>query len=364
MQAFSDGGRAHLWGEGEGQDPVLDEWIGRSPGRRTPSLTDEDGTRGCGSRSTVGPRRPIIRTGVRRVPGNVRPQNRSSRAGEPSWRSSSMGAARGGSAAAASVGRRAARAATRHGSPVRRRGRPRRAVEARGVAFPPSGAGGDAGSGRRAGTVPGWAAAVRVPAGRCRAPPQSSACPVGRRLQRLDPDPVCGPHVRWMFEQRLAGRTVAGIARELNPRYTGRQVWNRHAQVRREHRGRDAALPSRTTRELTMSKVMAHPPLVSEAQFVAAQQVRARSGRASRRRTAAPGTICLLGSCAAGYAASHGLALGPRQGRLPLPPRPQQHPTSAAGPAEEPLCPRGRAARAAHRPGRGRVGRTGPRPPN
>ena len=131
----------------------------------------------------------------------------------------------------------------------------------------------------------------------------------GRRLQRLDPDPVCGPFVRWMFEQRLAGRSVAGIARELNergvpcpsdvdpgrnrhreggawtlqtvavilanPRYTGRQVWNRHTQVRREHRGRDAALASRAAQAWTMSKVMAHPPLVSEAQFVAAQQVRA-----------------------------------------------------------------------------------------
>jgi site-specific DNA recombinase len=83
----------------------------------------------------------------------------------------------------------------------------------------------------------------------------------GRRLQRLDPDPVTSPYVQWMFAQRLAGRSVASIARELtelgvpcpsavdpgrnrhrdgdvwtlrtvavilgNPRYTGRQVWNR-----------------------------------------------------------------------------------------------------------------------------------------
>jgi hypothetical protein len=72
---------------------------------------------------------------------------------------------------------------------------------------------------------------------------------------------VTAPAVRWIFAQRLAGRSVAGIARELNdhnvpcpssaepgrnkhrggeswmvttvaailanPRYTGRQVWNR-----------------------------------------------------------------------------------------------------------------------------------------
>jgi len=84
----------------------------------------------------------------------------------------------------------------------------------------------------------------------------------GRRRQRLDPDPVMARHVRWMFAERLDGRSVAGIARELNergvpcpstadpernrhrrgrgwnlrsvavilanPRYTGREVWSRH----------------------------------------------------------------------------------------------------------------------------------------
>ncbi|MEH1017766.1 recombinase family protein [Micromonospora sp. CPCC 206060] len=83
----------------------------------------------------------------------------------------------------------------------------------------------------------------------------------GRRLHRLEPDPATAPWVRWIFEQRLAGNSVASIARALNdtgvpcpsgadparnrhrsgqrwmlttvtailanPRYTGRQVWNR-----------------------------------------------------------------------------------------------------------------------------------------
>jgi hypothetical protein len=40
----------------------------------------------------------------------------------------------------------------------------------------------------------------------------------GRRLRKLDPDPGTAPHVRWMFAERLAGRSVAGIARELNER--------------------------------------------------------------------------------------------------------------------------------------------------
>jgi hypothetical protein len=83
----------------------------------------------------------------------------------------------------------------------------------------------------------------------------------GRRARRLDPDPQTAPVVRWMFAQRLAGHSVARIARALSeagvpcplaadparnphrdaagwtlgtvttilqdPRYTGRQVWNR-----------------------------------------------------------------------------------------------------------------------------------------
>jgi hypothetical protein len=86
----------------------------------------------------------------------------------------------------------------------------------------------------------------------------------GRRLRRLAPDPACARWVRWMFAQRLAGWSMAGIARELNergvlcpsgvdpgrnrhragvrwrvrsvasilsnPRYTGWQVWNRQAR--------------------------------------------------------------------------------------------------------------------------------------
>jgi site-specific DNA recombinase len=104
---------------------------------------------------------------------------------------------------------------------------------------------------------------------------------------------VTAPHVRWMFEQRLAGCSVAGIARELNergapcpsdvdpernrhrrggmwtlrtaavilanPRYTGRQVWNRQ---RTEHTGREVARRSNPAGEWAISKAVAHPPLV------------------------------------------------------------------------------------------------------
>jgi hypothetical protein len=117
----------------------------------------------------------------------------------------------------------------------------------------------------------------------------------GRRLQRLDPDPVTGPWVRWIFHQRQTGRSVASIVRELNeravpcpsgadqarnrhrsgqawivrtvvtilenPRYTGRQVWNR------QH--------STDTRGWAISDGQAHPRLVDDVTYAAVQGLRA-----------------------------------------------------------------------------------------
>jgi site-specific DNA recombinase len=134
----------------------------------------------------------------------------------------------------------------------------------------------------------------------------------GRQLHRLDPDPVTAPQVRWIFEQRLAGRSVAGIARELNergvpcpsgadpgrnrhrsgqawmlttvaailanPRYTGRQVWNRQPADRREMAGqgelfREHDATRWSSSQWAISRSVVHPPLVSEEQFVRAQAV-------------------------------------------------------------------------------------------
>jgi site-specific DNA recombinase len=148
----------------------------------------------------------------------------------------------------------------------------------------------------------------------------------GRRAHRLEPDPVTAPVVRWMFTQRLAGHSAARITRALNdagvpcpsaadparnphrsgagwtlrtvaailanPRYTGRQVWNRqrtdfdladpantglgHRQVQRWN------LPE----GWVISKHPAHAALVSETDFIAAQQQtapRGPAGQAARR---------------------------------------------------------------------------------
>jgi DNA invertase Pin-like site-specific DNA recombinase len=134
----------------------------------------------------------------------------------------------------------------------------------------------------------------------------------GRRLRRPDSDPAAAQHVRWMFSQRLAGRSVSGIARELNergvpcpshvdparnshrtgevwtlrtvaailanPRYTGRQVWNRQGRDHQASRGKQRRGPVHRwnpVQDWVISKQIVHPPLVTEQDFVAAQAIRA-----------------------------------------------------------------------------------------
>ena len=90
----------------------------------------------------------------------------------------------------------------------------------------------------------------------------------GRRAHRLEPDPVTAPVVRWMFAQRLAGHSVARITRDLvDPASTGLG----HKQVQRWN------LPE----GWVISKRPAHPPLVSEADFIAAQDTTIPRGPAS-----------------------------------------------------------------------------------
>ncbi|MBE1461368.1 recombinase family protein [Kibdelosporangium phytohabitans] len=126
----------------------------------------------------------------------------------------------------------------------------------------------------------------------------------GRRLRKFAPDPTTARNVRWMFAQRVAGRSAASIARELtgrrvqtpsgrhgaagewsertvieilrNPRYTGRQVWNRTSTDRSQRAaGADRFAQDRNGMgKWVVSAVVAHPALVSEEDFVAAQSAR------------------------------------------------------------------------------------------
>jgi hypothetical protein len=137
----------------------------------------------------------------------------------------------------------------------------------------------------------------------------------GRRLHRLDPDPVTAPTVRWIFARRLAGASTASIARALNdrhipspsahdpvrnkhrtgttwtlrtvteilanPRYTGRQVWNRQRTDHNETVPGDKRTSLGPTRawnprgDWVFSAHRPHPALVSDADFLAAQAITA-----------------------------------------------------------------------------------------
>ncbi len=137
----------------------------------------------------------------------------------------------------------------------------------------------------------------------------------GRRLHRLDPDPITAPHVRWIFAQRLTGYSAAAIARALNdrgvpcpsshdparnkhrsggawtlrtvaeilanPRYTGRQIWNRHRTDHHEtvpgdkRTGRPQRHLLNPKDQWVISRRPAHPALVSEQDFVAVQAINA-----------------------------------------------------------------------------------------
>jgi site-specific DNA recombinase len=133
----------------------------------------------------------------------------------------------------------------------------------------------------------------------------------GRRLQRLDPDPATADTVRLIFARRLTGVGLTHIARELNdrgvpcpsaadpdrnahrrgsvwtlqtvasilgnPRYTGRQVWNRQPHDHQRLPEGDLVDVQRWAHasDWVISTRPAHPALVSEADFVAAQTVRA-----------------------------------------------------------------------------------------
>jgi hypothetical protein len=69
------------------------------------------------------------------------------------------------------------------------------------------------------------------------------------------------------------GRTVAAIL--ANPRYTGRQVWNRQCSDQDPAGGRLEIRQRHPAQDWVISEKVAHAPLVSEEDFVATQAIRA-----------------------------------------------------------------------------------------
>jgi hypothetical protein len=150
----------------------------------------------------------------------------------------------------------------------------------------------------------------------------------GRRAHRLEPDPETAHIVRWIFARRLAGHSVARIARALNeagvpcpsaadpgrtphragagwalgtvatvlsnPRYTGRQVWNRQRTDKDLADPADVGLGHKSVQRWNLpdgwviSRKPAHPALVSEADFITAQDISAARGPAPGGRLTAP----------------------------------------------------------------------------
>jgi hypothetical protein len=150
----------------------------------------------------------------------------------------------------------------------------------------------------------------------------------GRRAHRLEPDPETAHVVSWMFAQRLAGHSVARIARALNdagvpcpsaadpgrnphrsgagwtvrtvatilgnPRYTGRQVWNRQRTDKELVDPADVTLGQRGVQRWNLpdgwviSANPAHPALISEQDFITAQGIAALPGPAPDADPAVP----------------------------------------------------------------------------
>jgi DNA invertase Pin-like site-specific DNA recombinase len=209
----------------------------------------------------------------------------------------------------------------------------------------------------------------------------------GRQLQRLDIDPVTAPHVRWIFAQRLTGKSAAAIARELNdrhipspsghdpgrnphrhdrtwtlrtvaeilanPRYTGRQVWNRHRTDHRETIPGDkrTGVPLRNQLnardQWVVSRRQTHPALVSEQDFITVQAITPHPSRTPPRPAATHRAPALR------HLRPHPRRpLGLPQTRLPLPTRTHQHPRRRTRPTQEHLRPARHRDRVRHQPSR------------
>ncbi len=142
----------------------------------------------------------------------------------------------------------------------------------------------------------------------------------GRRLHKLEPDPQTAWVIRRIFAEYLAGRGLFAIAEGLtrdrvpspsqhdaarnthrtgegwaksavrailrNPRYTGRQVWNKQRKdeilldVNDVARGYETRLRWNDTGQWVWSETLAQEPLVSVEDFEAAQAIMAGGGRA------------------------------------------------------------------------------------
>lgn len=172
---------------------------------------------------------------------------------------------------------------------------------------------------------------------------QAWAAADGKRLKRLEADPVASIVVRWIFTQFLSGRGIFDIAEELtkegipspsatdpdrnrhrcqiawskfavrtiliNPRYTGRQVWNKQRKDEVLIDVDDVALGHTTKMRWNdrdtwvWSEHQVHEALISVEDFELAQETLASRGRgpAVHRSHPTPRPYALRGVLFCGY---------------------------------------------------------------
>jgi site-specific DNA recombinase len=161
----------------------------------------------------------------------------------------------------------------------------------------------------------------------CGPHPNPAKAADGKRLHKLEPHPDYAPAVKWIFQQYLRGRGLYAIAEALiaagflspsqsdparnthrtgegwskgairtileNPRYTGRQVWNKQRKtevlldIENVAEGYETKLKWNKPGDWIYSDNLAHEPLVTIEDFEAAQAIRAAAGRGrdTRERT-------------------------------------------------------------------------------
>ncbi|MEH1017922.1 recombinase family protein, partial [Micromonospora sp. CPCC 206060] len=174
--------------------------------------------------------------------------------------------------------------------------------------------------------------------------PNSAKAADGKRLRALTPDPHTAPIVRRIFDEFLAGYGLFAIAEGLtanhvpcpsahdrarnphrngiawsksairviltNPRYTGRQVWNKQRtdevllDVDDVALGHTGVMRWNKRDEWIVSKEIVHPPLIDDAAFEQAQtllgqRARRESGNQRQRRARNPYVFRGLIYCAA-----------------------------------------------------------------
>jgi hypothetical protein len=228
----------------------------------------------------------------------------------------------------------------------------------------------------------------------------------GRRARRLEPDPETAPIVKWIFAQRLAGHSIARITRALNdtgipclsaadpernahrsghawtattvrtilanPRYTGRQVWNRQPSAHDLIDPANTGLGHRQVQRRNLpdgwviSARPAPPALVSEADFIAVRNIRSPRGnpKPDRRYLLAGLLRCgvsgrRMESCWANNRAAYRCRHGHTSASKADPSRRQAFPPLPLHPCRKSLRARGRLDLPSRRPRPQRIRRVG-----